>query len=199
MPVPLQYSSAAPSRHVRLIRHGDGISIRFTRPLWRAVVCVVADFAEGGLEGFLLLIVAPLIVVGATVFGFLSGFGVTAVALLAVGIGAIAFALLRLATHEGGPEISVRGGRVTYRDSKMQEHALRECAVADVVAIEIGEARPLTRKRGGNELLGGFDAIDVYEYGRLSQAAKRWVTQTLLDAVGLPTPPFNHATGGSIG
>jgi hypothetical protein len=111
----------------------------------------------------------------------------------------IAFALLRLAIHEGGPEISVRGGRVTYRDSKVQDRALRECAVADVVGVEIGEARPIIRKRGGNELLGGFDAIDVHEYGRLSPAAKRWVTQTLLDAIGLPAPPSHHATGGSIG
>ena len=197
MPVPLQYGSAPPSRHVRLIRHDDGISIRFTRPLWRAGIYVVGDFAEAGVEGLLLLVVAPL--GGATIYGSMSGFGATALALLALGIGVIAFALLRLAMHEGGPEISVRAGRVTYRDSKVQDGALRECAVLDVVAVEIGEARPVIRKCGGNELLGGFDAIDVHEYGRLSPAAKHWVTQTLLDAIGLPTPPPHHARSGSIG
>jgi hypothetical protein len=182
-----------------VIRYDNGISIRFTRSLWRAAIYVVTDFAEGGLEGLLLLAIAPLTVVGAMVYAFVSGFGVTAMALLAVGIGLIAFALLRLVAHEGGPEISVRGGRVTYRDSKVQDGALRECAVADVVSVETGEAHPVIRKRGGNELLGGFDAIDIDEYRRLSPAAKRWVTQTLLDAIGLPTPSPDHATGGSIG
>ena len=199
MTVPLEYGSAPPSRYVRLIRHDDGISIRFSRPLWRAALHVVGDFAEGGLEGVLLLIVAPLVVSSATIYGSVSGFGITAMVFLALGIGVIAFALMRLMTHEGGPEISVRGGRVTYRDSKVQDGTLRACAIADIVAVETGEARPVIRKCGGNELLGGFDAIDVDEYRRLSPATKRWITQALLDAMGLPSTPPDHAACESIG
>jgi hypothetical protein len=113
-------------------------------------------------------------------------------------MGVIVIALLRLVVHKGGPEIVVRGGRVSYRDSKVQEDALRDCAADDVVAVQSGEARPIIRKRGGNELLGGFDAIEIEEYRRLSAAEKRCVTQILRDAIGLASLP-DDATSETIG
>jgi hypothetical protein len=65
MPVTLEYATTSPSATVRMARFDHGISIRFRRSFWRAALHVIGDFAEGGLEGLLVLILAPLLIVGA--------------------------------------------------------------------------------------------------------------------------------------
>jgi len=193
MSVTLEYAPDPPSRRIRVTRHDDGITVQIPRRSWRATLHVLGDFAEGGPEGCLLLLLAPLLLAGAIYWGIAEGFSYITLLFLLLGLGVVTFALVRLNAHGGGPELAVRGGRVTFRDTKIQDDLLRACDAGDVVAVLPGEGRPIIRTRGGNDLLGGYDAIDVDGYRELDSATKCWVVHPLSTAIGLPNLPDSGA------
>jgi hypothetical protein len=198
----LSYATVPPSRRVRVIRHDDGISIRFPRRASGIAAAMFGDVGQAGAEGCLMFLLSPVVALAA--LGWMWRYAVTYAGLAVFALGALGLVvwLWLFMRHRGGPEISVRGGSITYRDTEKQSDGavLREWAVADVERVLPGDGHPIFRGRDGNdELFGGYDPIDIPEYATLDPGAKRWVAETLCDALGLAPPQSDDSHGTDAG
>ena len=182
----LNYATPLPQR-IQVVTHADGISIFFPSGACTATVKAMMDFGDDAAEGCLLLVLAPFMVVGSAAWMMSWGVSLPALLILLVGVGALARFVVLLRRRSRGAELSVRGGQIRYSvpGPPPRGGLLRERPVADVIEILPGKTRPVIRLRGGNELLGGYDAIVVPGYGELPPEAKQRIVEMLTSAVGL--------------
>jgi hypothetical protein len=90
-------------------------------------------------------------------------------------------------SYRRGPCLSVRSGMLTYAvpNPKVPGSDTRQCRLDEAIGVEDGPTRPVIKLRGGRELLGGYDPIDVPGYDRIPAEARAWIVETIRGACGI--------------
>ena len=110
----LGYATPPPSRRLRFAQHLDGISILFRDSAVPALLSAVTASSAVGLEGCLLVVLAPVFLMASLLWTLRAGVTWEALMFCAIGAGVIRTVVLSLGWARRAAHVAVRSGAICY-------------------------------------------------------------------------------------